>query len=150
MAIETDSLEAELVLAEDDPDDRFLIVRALKRVRPALRVMQVCDGTELIEYLRARASGVLPQLVLLDLNMPRMDGREVLALLHADARLRTIPVVVLSTSVEREDLERARALGAADFISKPDEFSKTVGVLSALLAQRLPLEPCFTEPSGVG
>ena len=142
MSIESSPLGSGLVLAEDDPDDRFLIVRALRRIRPSLQIMQVCDGIELIEHLRARAAGVLPQLVLLDLNMPRMDGREVLALLHADPVLCTIPVVVLSTSVEREDLEQARALGAADFISKPDDFSRTVEVLRALLAKCLDPEPC--------
>lgn len=142
MSTEFNPLRAELVLAEDDPDDRFLIVRALQRIRPSLQVAQVCDGIELIEHLRARAAGLLPRLVLLDLNMPCMDGREVLALLHADPQLRAIPVVVLSTSVEREDLDRVRALGAADFISKPDDFSKTVQVLSALLTQRLATETC--------
>ena len=134
---EFNPLQAELVLAEDDPDDRFLIVRALQRLRPQLPVTEVSDGIELLAHLRARATDALPRLVLLDLNMPRMDGREVLALLHADTRLCAIPVVVLSTSVEREDFDRARALGAADFISKPDDFSKTVEVLGALLARRL-------------
>ncbi len=133
----TTDLGAELLVGEDDPDDRFLIVHALKRIRPQLSVATVCDGIELIEHLLQRPSGALPRLVLLDLNMPRMDGREVLTRLHSDPALRDIPVVVLTTSVEPEDRARAQSLNATSFISKPDEFSRMVEVLRVLLDEQL-------------
>lgn len=129
-----------VLLAEDDPDDRFLIVRALQRVRPQLRVTAVADGVELLAHLRGCVLDQLPQLLLLDLNMPRMDGREVLAHLRADPRLSRIPVVVLSTSVEPEDRARVRAAHAADFLSKPDEFSAMVSLLRSLLTDKLGAE----------
>lgn len=130
-------LRADLLVGEDDPDDRFLIVHALKRIRPQLSVVTVCDGIQLIEYIQQRRSGTLPRLVLLDLNMPRMDGREVLIRLHADPALCNIPVVVMTTSVEPEDRSRAQALNATGFISKPDEFARMVEVLRVLLDEQL-------------
>ena len=143
MSAEADPLRAELVLAEDDPDDRFLIERALRRARPRVSVTAVSDGIELMDLLQRRRDGVLPGLVLLDLNMPRMDGREVLASMSADAVLRAVPVVVLSTSVEPEDIARARALNAAAFVSKPDEFGKLMLVLREMLDTYL--GPCPEE-----
>ena len=139
-------LDAELVLAEDDPDDRFLIVHALRRLRPQLQVATVADGIELIAHLQQRGDGALPRLVLLDLNMPRMDGREVLARLRDDQVFRSIPVVVLSTSVEPEDRSRTHALQAAAFLSKPEEFGAMLAALRELLDQRLgPLPVAETE-----
>lgn len=127
--------ETPVVLADDDPDDRFMITRALHRVRPALGIAAVRDGIELIEHLRSRIHHELPQLVLLDLNMPRMDGREVLRTLRADAALQQVPVVVLTTSVESMDATRAVALGAVQVLSKPDGFSALVDVMRRLLDQ---------------
>lgn len=123
--------DAELLLADDDPDDRFLILRALRRSRPEIKVATVRDGVELLAYLRAlgRFGRVLPRVVLLDLNMPRLDGREVLREIAADPLLRTLPVVVLSTSTEIEEQQRALALGAAAFVSKPAEFSRLAEAL---------------------
>jgi len=129
-------LEAfDLLIADDDPDDRFMILRALRRCRETLAVHAVRDGVEVMEQLQAlRAAGQpLPRLLLLDLNMPRMDGREVLAALKADAGLRSLPVVVLTTSVEAEDLKRAYADGATSFISKPDGFAQLVTTMRTLV-----------------
>jgi CheY-like chemotaxis protein len=128
---------ADLLLAEDDPDDRFMMLRALKRVRPLLQVVAVQDGIELMAYLHGCAADALPQLVLLDLNMPRMDGREVLSAMRAEAALCRIPVVVLTTSVEPEDRDQAMALKAAAFASKPDEYAQLVRMLEELLARQL-------------
>lgn len=128
-----------VVLADDDPDDRFMITRALHRVRPALGIAAVRDGIELIEHLRSRIHHELPQLVLLDLNMPRMDGREVLRALRADAALQQVPVVVLTTSVESMDATRAVALGAVQVLSKPDGFGALVDVMRRLLDQYVDL-----------
>ena len=100
-----------LVMAEDDPDDRFLLQRALRRVAPSLSPLLLSDGVELMQHLGNREAP-LPRLLLLDLNMPRMDGLEVLLRLRADARLSAIPAVVLTTSGESENLARVRASGA--------------------------------------
>lgn len=133
----------ELLIADDDPDDRFMILRALGRCRATLAVHAVRDGVEVMEQLQAlRAAGLpLPRLLLLDLNMPRMDGREVLAALKADAGLRALPVVVLSTSVEAEDLQRAYADGATSFISKPDGFAQLVTTMRTLVEHWLDVVP---------
>lgn len=128
---------ADLVLAEDDPEDAFMILRALRRCRADLGIQTVRDGVALIEHLNERlAMGrALPQLVLLDLNMPRMDGREVLAAMKADARLSAVPVVVLTTSIEHEDRDRAQRLGAAGYLTKPDGFGLLVELLRTLTEQ---------------
>lgn len=137
MLTEISDLQAELVLVEDDPDDRFMIARALHRLRPQLRLAMVRDGVELIDHLSQRRPGCLPRLVLLDLNMPRMDGGEVLAWVKADAAFRDLAIVVLSTSVEAQDRERTRALNAAGFISKPDGIGQLIELLEGLLDQYL-------------
>lgn len=125
----------ELLIADDDPDDRFMILRALRRCRETLTVHAVRDGIEVMAQLQAlrAASLPLPRLLLLDLNMPRMDGREVLAAIKADADFKAMPVVVLTTSVEAEDLKRAYADGATSFISKPDGFAQLVTTLRTLV-----------------
>lgn len=134
MASELPTVAAQLVLAEDDPDDRFLITRALRRCRADLEPHAVRDGVELLDYLRGQiVSGRLPRLVLLDLNMPRMDGREALREIKADPRLCALPVVVLTTSVEPEDLLQVQGLGAASFVSKPEGLSQLAGALGPLL-----------------
>lgn len=137
MTPETKPADPDLVLAEDDPDDRFLILHALRRLRPQLAVKTVMDGLELLAHLRGRAADQPPKLVLLDLNMPRMDGRDVLKAMAADAALNRIPVIVMTTSVEPEDRERARNLGATAYISKPEGFGTTVSVLREMLDARL-------------
>jgi CheY-like chemotaxis protein len=112
----------DVVLADDDPDDQFMIRRALGRCCPGLAVHGVRDGIELMDYLQDRQDVDLPRLVLLDLNMPRMDGREALRALRAASALVRLPVVVLTTSVEKGDRQSATALGASAFVSKPDGF----------------------------
>ncbi|MGQ0528857.1 MAG: response regulator [Panacagrimonas sp.] len=112
----------DVVLADDDADDQFMIRRALCRCCPGLAVHGVRDGLELMDYLQHRSPALLPRLVLLDLNMPRMDGREALRALRADPRLYGLSVVVLTTSVQKSDQLGVTALGASDFVSKPDGF----------------------------
>ncbi len=130
-----------LLLAEDDPDDRFMVLRALQRARAGLSVATVSDGIELVEYLDRLTPEALPRLLILDLNMPRMDGRQVLERMRDEPRWKTVPVVVLTTSVEPEDAQRVRTLGAAGFISKPDEFGTLIRVLARLLDEHLGLAP---------
>jgi CheY-like chemotaxis protein len=127
-----------IVIADDDADDRLLIDDAFKETRLANPIEFVNDGEELLEYLRAegrfesRKNKPLPGLILLDLNMPRMDGRTVLSRLKADPALRRIPVVVLTTSKAEEDILRTYDLGVSSFIAKPVSFDGLVDVVKTL------------------
>jgi CheY-like chemotaxis protein len=118
-----------ILLAEDDDEDAQLTLDALKKNRLGNDVRVVRDGEEVMEYLR-RSGGYgdandapAPGLILLDLNMPRKDGREVLAEIKSDARLRQIPVIVLTTSQAEEDIVRSYDLGVNSFITKPVTFA---------------------------
>ncbi|MFW5955128.1 MAG: response regulator [Rhodothermales bacterium] len=117
-----------ILLADDDPDDRLLTRRALKKSRLANRIETVEDGEELMEYLKRRGPYVDPEvsprpgLILLDLNMPRKDGREALEEIKSDASLRRIPVVVLTTSEAEQDILRSYDLGVNAFVTKPVTF----------------------------
>jgi CheY-like chemotaxis protein len=127
-----------LLLAEDDPDDRMLIRDALREARLANDLHEVEDGEELLDYLRRRgrfgpgAEAPRPGLVLLDLNMPRKDGREALEEIKKDPELRRIPVVVLTTSKAEEDVCRSYDLGANSYITKPVTFQSLVDVMRTL------------------
>jgi CheY-like chemotaxis protein len=114
-----------VLVAEDDPDDRILLKDAMAENGLTSDLRFVEDGEELLDYLQRRgrytapASSPRPDLVLLDLNMPRKDGREALEELGQDPELRRIPTVVLTTSNAEEDIERSYALGANSYIAKP-------------------------------
>jgi CheY-like chemotaxis protein len=126
-----------IVLADDDPDDRMMTCEAFGEARAASAIDLVEDGGELLDYLRRggrfaeRPEGD-PGLILLDLNMPRMDGREALAAIKQDERLRRIPVVVLTTSKAEQDLLRTYDLGVNSFVVKPVTFSGLVEVARML------------------
>jgi CheY-like chemotaxis protein len=128
----------QILMAEDDPDDRLLAEKALKEYRLKNCIRFVEDGEELLDYLRRRgkysdpASSPTPGLILLDLNMPRMDGREALAEIKADSQLRKIPVVVLTTSRAEEDILRSYDLGVNSYITKPVTFQGLAEVMKAL------------------
>ncbi len=107
-----------VLLVEDDEADAYLVRMAFADTGMAVELNHVGDGIEALEYLR-RGRKPRPRLILLDLNMPRMDGRDFLAQIKSDAELRTIPVVILSTSDSPRDKARSRELGAADYIVKP-------------------------------
>jgi CheY-like chemotaxis protein len=127
-----------ILMADDDPDDRELTRDALAESRLANELRFVRDGVELMDYLRHRgayghaASAPRPGVILLDLNMPRMDGREALREIKTDPELRAIPVVVLTTSRAEEDIARSYELGANSFISKPVTFDGLVTVVRGL------------------
>jgi len=128
-----------ILLADDDPDDRMLLADALAEVRctSTAQLHTVEDGQQLLEYLRRQGkfkqlTGGPPTLILLDLNMPRKDGREALRELKSDERLRRIPVVVLTTSNAEEDIRRTYDLGVNSFIIKPSSFQDLVGILKVL------------------
>jgi CheY-like chemotaxis protein len=115
-----------ILVADDDSDDRLMIQEALEENRLANALKFVEDGEQLMEYLK---SSPLPGLILLDLNMPRMDGRECLAAIKKDPRWKSIPVVVLTTSKAEEDIIRTYDLGVNSFITKPLTFESLVRML---------------------
>lgn len=125
---EPTELEICIVLADDDPDDRMLTQRALKKSRLANTLHMVQDGEELMQYLRREGKyedpekAPRPGLILLDLNMPRKDGREALREIKSDPALRRIPVVVLTTSEAEQDILRSYDLGVNAFVTKPVTF----------------------------
>ncbi len=127
-----------ILIADDDADDRLMAQEALEEARLANELHGVEDGEELLDYLHRRGpyltlSGTpLPGLILLDLNMPRKDGREALKEIKADPTLRRIPIVVLTTSKAEEDILRTYDLGVSSFIVKPVAFESLVEVMKAL------------------
>ncbi len=127
-----------ILMADDDEDDRMLTADALQVSKLANTLTTVNDGEELMDYLHRRgkyappASAPRPGIVLLDLNMPKMDGREALREMKSDPELRTIPVVVLTTSKAEEDIERTYNLGANSFIVKPVTFERLVESLQVI------------------
>ncbi len=124
--------EIEILLIEDNPGDARLTTEALKEAKVRNKIHHVDDGVEALAFLRRQgkyAAVQRPDLILLDLNLPRKDGREVLAEIKADERLRRIPVVILTTSQAEEDILRAYNLNANCYVSKPvdlDHFIKVV------------------------
>ena len=127
-----------ILLVEDDPDDRLLTMRALSKNRLANAIKWVEDGEELIDYLYRRGkyaepgSAPLPGLILLDLNMPRMDGREALHIIKADPELRRIPIVVLTTSQAEQDIFQSYDLGVNAFVTKPVTFEGLADAIKVL------------------
>ena len=127
-----------ILIADDDADDRMMASEALEESRLANDLRFVEDGEELLDYLYHRGKfagdGAAPRpgLILLDLNMPRKDGREALREIKGDPALRSIPVVVLTTSKAEEDIYRTYDLGVNSFITKPVQFESLVEVMKAL------------------
>jgi CheY-like chemotaxis protein len=127
-----------ILLADDDPDDRLMAKEALEESRLLNPLATVEDGEELLEYLRRTgkythlADETLPGLILLDLNMPRMDGREALKEIKSDPKLCHIPIIVLTTSKAEEDIYRTYNLGVNSFITKPVSFNSLVDLMRNL------------------
>jgi len=125
----------DILLVEDNPGDVRLTREALKEAKFRNELHVVCDGVEAVDYLRRRgafASVLRPHLILLDLNLPRKDGREVLAEIKNDPDLRRIPVVVLTTSEAEVDILKAYDLHANCYISKPVEIDEFLTVVKAI------------------
>ncbi|MCJ8163248.1 response regulator [Pontibacter sp. E15-1] len=127
-----------ILIADDDAEDRMLVKDALEESRLKNNIHFVENGEELMDYLHHRgkyadlSSHPMPGLILLDLNMPKKDGREALKEIKADDRLRLIPVVVLTTSKAEEDILRTYDLGVSSFITKPVTFASLVDVMKTL------------------
>jgi CheY-like chemotaxis protein len=128
----SDARPIDILLVEDDPGDTLITREALEQSKVANNLACVVDGEEALAYLRQEgehADAVRPDLILLDLNLPRRDGREVLAEVKADPDLRRIPVVVLTTSQAEEDILRSYDLHANAYVSKPVDFARFVEVV---------------------
>ncbi len=128
----------EILIADDDAEDTMLIRDALKESRLKNGVQSVEDGEELMQYLRNegkysdKKKFPTPGIILLDLNMPKKDGREALKEIKADKNLRSIPIVILTTSKAEEDILKTYNLGVSSFITKPVKFSTMVDVMKTL------------------
>jgi CheY-like chemotaxis protein len=131
-------LPALILMADDDEDDRLLAYEALQESNSNFSMRFVKDGVELMHYLRGEGKyrdhrdAPRPDLILLDLNMPRKDGREVLVEVKDDPALAAIPIVILTTSSTKEDVEHCRAHGAAAYRTKPVTFSAMVDLMRGL------------------
>jgi two-component system response regulator len=139
-----------ILLVEDNPADIQITKRALRDSRMPVELIVVRDGQEAVDYLfrqgnhAASAGWRKPDLILLDLNLPRLTGREVLERVRADESLRLVPVVVLSTSSRQEDIEELYATGANTYIAKPQDFGRFVEVLQTI--QRYWLDHALLPP----
>jgi len=126
-----------IIMAEDDEDDRLLAQDAMEACGSKYLCHTVNDGQELLDYLRCQGKYTLndisdlPSVILLDLNMPILDGRETLKQLKADTLLCSIPVVILSTSSEEEDVSKSYRLGASSYMIKPTKFNLLVDMMKS-------------------
>jgi two-component system, response regulator len=127
-----------ILLVEDNPDDEALTLRALQRNNITNKVVIAHDGVEALDYLfghgayEGRDPCDLPQIVLLDLKLPRLDGFEVLKALRADPRTKLLPVVILTSSKEQQDLVQGYGLGANSYVRKPVDFDQFVQAVRQL------------------
>lgn len=127
------SRENEILLVEDDPNDAELIMRAFRKGKLGICVVHLRDGAEAIDYVADARRGLgdahLPKVIVLDLKLPKLNGLEVLQRLKSDALTKDVPVVILTSSQEENDIAQAYALGVNSYVTKPiefDAFSKTV------------------------
>ena len=138
MNTEDKTMPIEIVMAEDDADDRLMVKEAFQESHVLNNMHFVEDGYDLLDYLRHqgryadRADFPTPDLILLDLNMPRKNGRETLQEIKADPALRHIPAVVLTTSKSEEDILRSYDIGASGYITKPVTFEALVQIATGL------------------
>ena len=122
----------DVLLVEDDPGDVLMTREAFEHNKVRNRLSVVADGVSALEFLRKEgehAGAPTPDLVLLDLNLPRMDGREVLEAMKSDPHMRSIPVVVLTTSEAEEDVIRSYSLHANAYVTKPVDFDRFIDVV---------------------
>lgn len=125
-----------ILMADDDDDDYLLTKKALKESKLLNTLVRVTDGEELLDYLNARGAyektAVRPGVILLDLNMPRKDGREALKEIKSNPQLQNIPIVIFTTSKAEEDVYKSYQLGSNSFITKPVTFENLISVMKTL------------------
>ncbi|MCK8490845.1 MULTISPECIES: response regulator [Spirosoma] len=137
MTDQTQQRAIHILLVDDDEDDRYLTREAFHQHYPSSRISFAEDGEDLLDFLNykgryAQSGHTLPELILLDLNMPRKDGREALREIKANDELRHIPIVVLTTSDAKDDIETSYFNGANSFITKPPTFQRLSEVTKAI------------------
>jgi two-component system, response regulator len=127
-----------ILLVEDNPDDEALTLRAFKKNNIGNEIIVAHDGVEALEFLfgtgayEGRDTGELPELILLDLKLPKMDGLEVLRHLRADDRTKLLPIVILTSSKEEQDLVNGYSLGANSYVRKPVDFNQFIEAVRQL------------------
>jgi two-component system response regulator len=127
-----------ILLVEDNPDDEVLALRALRKNKVLNEVVVVRDGVEALDYLFAtgaytgRNTSLMPEVILLDLKLPKVDGLEVLRRIRADERTKLLPVVILTSSNEEKDLVESYKLGANSYIRKPVDFTQFIEAVGQL------------------
>jgi CheY-like chemotaxis protein len=142
-----------ILLVEDNPADIKITQRALRESDLSVDLIVLRDGEEALDYLLRRGQYAddptwrNPDLILLDLNLPRLSGQELLTRIRAEADLNTVPVIVLTTSHRQEDVEAVYAAGANTYIEKPQDFTRFVQVLQTI--QRYWLEMALLPPARV-
>ncbi|CAI09779.1 response regulator [Aromatoleum aromaticum] len=147
--------ERPILLVEDNPDDEALMLRAFSKNSIRNPVVVAHDGVEAIDYLfgtgsyQGRDLSLMPVVVLLDLKLPRMDGLEVLRRMRADEHTGLLPVVILTTSRERQDIHEAYRLGANSYIRKPVDFERFIHAVGQIVTYWLALNET-ADPSGNG
>ena len=127
-----------ILIVEDDPDDEELALRALNKINIANEIVVVRDGAEALEYMfgtgayAGRDSGELPEVILLDLKLPKVDGLEVLKRLRAEKQTKLVPVVILTSSDEQRDVIDSYKLGANSYVRKPVDFNQFIDAVEEL------------------
>jgi two-component system response regulator len=145
-----------ILLVEDNPDDEELTRLAFEKSNVANELAVVRDGVEALDYLfgtgthAGRDPGAMPAVILLDLKLPKIDGLEVLRRLRADDRTKLLPVVILTSSREQEDVVKSYSCGANSYVRKPVEFEEFVQAVRQLGLYWLLLNETRTEPEGAG
>ena len=124
--------KALILLVDDNEDDRLLMLRSLKKSDPGAEVVSIASGGEALDYLDGLDDSPNPTVLLLDLNMPKVDGFEVLESIRANPETHSLPVVILTTSNEEADVRRAYELGANSFVRKPVDSAEFAEVFTQL------------------
>jgi CheY-like chemotaxis protein len=124
-----------IVLADDDSDDRELFIEAINEIDPAAAVVTVEDGDKLMVELQTL--GAIPDLIFLDVNMPRKSGKECIVEIKQDPRLKQIPIIIYSTTLNKKDIDDAWNKGALCFMRKPDSYTKLKSILGEIVTSDL-------------
>lgn len=124
-----------ILIVEDDPEDRMLAEDALEEISPRFPVRFLDDGEELLSYLQQKDGGeshLMPGVIVMDLNMPRLDGREALAKIKSHPVFKSIPVIILTTSSSSKDINTCYELGANSYITKPSNYRELVQIMETI------------------
>ncbi len=139
MMMEKDKLEQKhcILLADDDTDDQFMLKEAFSSLNSDTEIVTVENGEELLDYLNLKgkynnASLPIPKIILLDLNMPKIDGRQCLKVIKANPDFSKIPIIIFSTSNNPEDISQSYELGANSYIIKPYSYNELVGIIDII------------------